>query len=161
MLEEFCDRLAGSPLSQNFQNLSWFVPTVQTVHILCIAVVMTSVGMLAFRLLGFAGRAQPLATMVSGFMPWIWGALAALLLTGALLTITEPSRELLNAAFQVKMLMVAVMTVTLGFLQHSLRGDPDFWSVSPLRRAAARAVGGVSLALVVTIIVAGRWIAYI
>jgi hypothetical protein len=40
MIDQFCNWLAGAPVSQAFQDLRWFVPTVQTVHILCIAVIM-------------------------------------------------------------------------------------------------------------------------
>jgi hypothetical protein len=158
VISQFCKWLDATPLSQAFQEWVWFVPTVQTVHILCIAVVMTSVGMLDFKMLGLAGRNQPLAAMVAYFMPWIWSALALLLVTGTLLTITEPSRELLNNAFRAKMLMVSVVAVLLRIVQQRLRGDPNYWSA---RRASARAIGAISLVLVVTIVVAGRWIAYI
>ena len=136
----------------------WFVPTVQTVHILSIGVVMTSVGMLAGKLVGITGRHQTLAALVSSIMPWVWWALAVLLATGLLLTVTEPSRELLNAAFRAKMLMVLAMAGILRLVQVRLRQDPDYWG---RRRAAAGGLGAASLLLAVTIIVAGRWIAYI
>ena len=161
MISQFCDWLESTSVSQTFQGLTWFVPLVQTVHIVSIAVVMTSVGTLDFKLLGISGRAQSLAAMVSGLMPWIWSALVILLFTGALLTVTEPSRELLNLAFRAKMLMVLAMAAILVLLQRRLRNDPDYWSQSPRRRGAARAIGATSLLLVVCIVVAGRWIAYI
>ena len=158
MISQFCKWLDATPVSQTFQSLVWFVPTVQTVHILSIAVVMTSVGTLAGKLAGITGRDQALATMVSSIMPWVWCALAALLTTGLLLTVAEPSRELLNAAFRAKMLMVLAMVGILRLVQVRLREDPDYWG---RRRAAAGGLGAASLLLAVTIIVAGRWIAYI
>jgi len=161
VISQFCDWLAATPVSQTFQDLGWFVPLVQTVHILSIAVVMTSVGMLDFKLLGLTGRAQSLAAMVSSFMPWVWSALLIQLITGALLTITEPSRELLNLAFRVKMLMVLAMAAILLLIQRRLRRDAHYWELSPSRRRAARAVGAACLLLLVSIVVAGRWIAYI
>ena len=161
MIKQFCDWLAATPLSQTFQDLLWFVPTVQTLHILSIAVVTTGVGMLAFKLMGLAGRSQTLAAMASGFLPWIWRALAVLLTTGILLTVTEPARELLNILFRIKMLLVSAIAILLITLQISLRNDPNFWGRSPVRRASARALGGVALILLANIIVAGRWIAYI
>ncbi len=158
MIAQFCKWLDATALSQTFQEWVWFVPTVQTVHILCIAVVVTSVGMLDFKLLGLSRRSRTLAVMVSSSMPWIWSALGLLLATGILLTITEPSRELLNAAFRAKMLMVLAMAGILRLLQLGLRRDPNYWAGRP---AAARAIGATSLLLVVTIVVAGRWIAYL
>jgi uncharacterized membrane protein len=161
VIPQFCEWLSATPVSQTFQDLTWFVPLVQTIHILCIAVVMTSVGMLDFKLLGLAGRAQSLGAMVAKFMPWIWTALAILLITGVLLTITEPSRELMNLAFRAKMLMVLGMAAMLMAVQRCLRSDAHYWNVSLGRRTLARAIGAASLLLAVCIIVAGRWIAYI
>jgi hypothetical protein len=158
VISQFCKWLDATPVSQTFQSLVWFVPSVQTVHILSIAVLMTSVGMLAGKLAGITGRNQTLSAMVSSIMPWVWCALAVLLATGLLLTVTEPSRELLNVAFRAKMLMVLAMAGILRLVQVRLRQDPDYWG---RRRAAAGGLGAASLLLAVTIIVAGRWIAYI
>ena len=161
MILQFCDWLAATPLSKEFQTLKWFVPLIQTAHILCVAVVMTSVGVLDFKMMGITGRAQSLAAMVSRAMPWVWKALALLLATGTLLTITEPARELMNIGFRLKMPMVAAMAALLVLVQRRLRDDPQYWHRSRRRRAAARTIGGVSLLLAVSIGVAGRWIAYL
>ena len=161
MVSAFCDWLATTPISQAFQDLGWFVPLVQTVHILGIAVVLTAVAMTGGKLLGASIRAQPLAAMVSYFMPWVWIALATLLVTGILLTITEPSRELLNLAFRLKMVMVLGLVGFLLIIQSRLRRDPEYWTRSLGRQIAARAIGVLSLLLGVSIVVAGRWIAYI
>jgi hypothetical protein len=161
VISHFCDWLGATRISVLFQSLKWFVPLVQTVHILNIGVVMTSIGMLDFKLLGISGRAQSLAAMVSYFMPWIWTALAILLITGTLLSITEPPRELMNYAFRAKMMMVLAMAAMLRIVQLRVRRDPDYWTQSPPRLAAARALGAGSLLLAVAIVAAGRWIAYI
>jgi uncharacterized membrane protein len=161
VISAFCDWLAATPISQTFQDLKWFVPLVQTVHILSIAVVVTAVAMTGSKLLGASIRAQSLAAMVSYFTPWVWIALATLLVTGILLTVTEPSRELLNLAFRVKMVMVLGLVGLLLIIQSRLRRDPEYWTQSPGRQVAARAIGALSLLLGVSIVVAGRWIAYV
>ena len=137
------------------------MPLVQTVHILCIAVVLTLVAMTDLRMLGVRVSPQPLSEMVSHAMPWIWMALGLLLTTGILLTITEPSRELLNNVFRLKMVLVLALVGVLKIMQAGLRDRPDYWSSSPRRRFAGRAVGAASLVLGVCIVVAGRWIAYV
>jgi len=160
LIAVFCDWLAATRVSQRFQDLDWFVPLVQTIHILSIAVVMTSVGFIACKLLGLSGRRRSLAALMGGTMPWVWSALALLLITGALLTITEPARELLNLLFRIKMLMVLAMAAILLLLQERLTRDPDYWTASAGRRGSARALGSAALLLAVCIIIAGRWIAY-
>ncbi|MEP6885666.1 MAG: DUF6644 family protein [Gammaproteobacteria bacterium] len=161
MISAFCDWLVATSISRTFQEWTWFVPLVQTVHILSISVVLTLVAMTDLKMLGVRVGSQPLSEMVSHSMPWVWTALLLLLTTGILLTITEPARELLNSVFRVKMLMVLALVGALKIIQSGLRDQPDYWSLSPRRRLAGRAVGAASLILGVCIVVAGRWIAYV
>ena len=144
-----------------FQSANWFVPLVQTVHIISIAILLTAVYVLSFRLVGLTRGGQPLAALAARSAPWIWAALCVLLLTGVLLTITEPARELLNWAFRVKMLLVAALAIILRLLQLSLQRNPQYWSESPARRRRARAVGIFCIVGGASIVTAVRWIAYV
>jgi hypothetical protein len=133
---------------------------VQSVHIICIAIVMGSVALIDLRLLNITGRSQSIASMTSRLLPWVWVSLVILLITGALLAIAEPVRSLENPAFQAKMLLIlCVGTLTL-FFQKMVRGDVAFWELSPARRATAKMTAIVSLLMWVAIVFAGRWIAY-
>ncbi|HZE45079.1 MAG TPA: DUF6644 family protein [Steroidobacteraceae bacterium] len=161
MIEQFCDWLSGTNVSVAFQSANWFVPLVQTVHIIAIAILLTSVYVVSFRLMGLTRGAQALVTLTAKLTPWIWTALCVLLVSGMLLTITEPARELLNWAFRVKMLLVLALAGILRVVQLRMRRNPEYWTESPARRHAARAVGIVSVIVGAGIVTAGRWIAYV
>ena len=161
MMQHFSDWLANTWLSQAFSNANWFVPTVQTVHILCIAVVVTALGMLDFRLLRLTRSGPPAETMATKFVPWVWRALVVLLITGILLTITEPNRELMNYAFRVKMLLVVLLAVLTFFVQRASAREAGYWSSSLARQRLGMALGIGSLVLCVSIVAAGRLIAYL
>ncbi len=133
----------------------------QTVHIIAIAILLTSVYVVSFRLIGLTRGAQALATLTAKLTPWIWTALCVLLVSGILLTITEPARELLNWVFRVKMLMVLALAGMLRVVQLRMRQNPAYWTESPARRHAARAIGIVSVIVGASIVTAGRWIAYV
>jgi uncharacterized membrane protein SirB2 len=157
VIQAFSDWLAGTWLSTAIQNAFWVIPTIQTVHILAIAVVMTSMALLDLRLMGAVGRHQTLESMADRFLPWVWGALAVLLTSGVLLIVGEPARELGSAVFWLKMsLLVLASMITLAF-QYLQRKHPSFWDT---RRVLAAATAGASLLLWVAILSAGRWIAY-
>ncbi len=159
-LLDFCSWLEETPLSQTIQSTGWIVPTVQTVHILSVAAVLSSVLMIDLRLMGVLGRDQPLARVSERFGPVIWWTLPVLLATGAVMIIGEPARSLANPVFQLKMaLLVAAIIVTLGH-QVSLGVNPAFWEGSSGRRGAAQFIAVISLALWAGIVFAGRWIAY-
>ncbi|TLZ76513.1 MAG: hypothetical protein E6K11_11015 [Methanobacteriota archaeon] len=159
-LLDFCSWLEQTPLSQTIQSTGWIVPAVQTVHILSIAAVLSSVLMIDLRLMGFLGRDQPLARVSERFQPVIWWTLPVLLATGSVMIIGEPARSLANSVFQLKMaLLVAAIIVTLSH-QVPLGRNPAFWELSAGRRGAAQVVATLSLALWAGIVFAGRWIAY-
>ena len=161
MIEQFCDWLSRTNVSVAFQSADWFVPLVQTIHIIAIAILLTSVYVVSFRLMGLTRGTQALATLTAKLTPWIWTALCVLLVSGTLLTITEPARELLNWAFRVKMLLVLALAGMLRVVQLRMRRNPEYWTESPARRHAARAIGIVSVIVGASIVTAGRWIAYV
>src|SRR5580700_1200575 len=121
VMREFCVWLAATPLSQEIQDVSWIIPTVQTVHIVSIAIVMTSMAMLDLRLVGIAGRRQTLTDMAARFLPWVWIALVVLLCSGSILIIGEPARDLMNTVFWLKMSLLATGMLLTWTFQHMLR----------------------------------------
>jgi uncharacterized membrane protein len=159
-LDAFCAWLAATPLSQTIQTTDWIVPAVQTVHIIAVAAVMSSVLMIDLRLIGLGARDQSIAAVARRFLPFIWWPLPILLLSGATLIIAEPARSLQNPVFLLKMvLLVLAVAITL-LCQLPLRKDAAFWELSAARRRVARLIALLSLPLWVCIIFAGRWIAY-
>jgi hypothetical protein len=160
VLSAFCDWLAATALSVAFQSNAWFVPLVQTVHILSVATFLIAVFVISLRLIRLPAEPQALAGLVRGSMPRIWVALAVLLFTGVLLTITEPARELLNWAFRVKMILVVVLSVLLRLLQSRARGSRGGVDVL-YGRVCARVMGVVLFLIGTAVVTAGRWIAYV
>jgi magnesium-transporting ATPase (P-type) len=160
MIQRFCDWLAGTSLSNLFSTTEWFVPTIQTIHILAIAVVVTLLAMLNVRLLRMTGDQPSLPALAGAYIPLVWISLCVLLVTGILLTITEPARELMNDVFRVKMLLVAVLVVLTIIVRSTLRRDPDYWTASVWRRRLGRGLALAMMTLCVGIVVAGRFIAY-
>ena len=158
---EFCNWLAKTPLSVGIQSTPWAIPAVQTVHILCIAIVVTYNGMLDLRLMGVAGKSRTVAEMAGDFMQWIWGALSVLALTGVIMIVGEPARELTNPAFWLKMSLLAVVFSLTLFLHRAVKRDSKYWEASEARRVSAKAFAAVSILLWICVLAAGRWIAYV
>lgn len=158
MLQEIIRWIAHTSASKVIANAEWVIPAFQTVHILAIAVVISTMGMLDLRLMGLTGTRYPLRAVVDRYVPWMWISVLVLLCTGAVLIIGEPERSLGNWVFQVKMgLLASVLLLTVVFRQ-LLRRHVDAWERPQL---AAKLTGLVSLLLWIGIIVAGRWIAYV
>jgi hypothetical protein len=162
MFDDFIKWLGATPVSLVIQKVLWIIPTVQIVHILAISVVLASMAMFDLRLLGLAGKRNSIASLSRRFMPWLWGALIVLAVSGSILIIGEPKRALGNVFFLLKMCMLAAaIIVTLGFqavVKRDLaRGGTDLHASHVI---IAKITGVLSLALWVGIAVAGRLIAY-
>lgn len=151
--------LAATPLSVAISGSSWLVPTLQSIHILAVSIVMASIAMLDLRLAGFLGREQSLRVLTLRFYPWIWGALAVLVTTGFFQIMAEPSRELLNWIFWTKMgLIVGAVLVTAPVRR--LLEDCRYRDLPAQKKAIVRTCALLSLLLWTAVLVCGRWIAY-
>ena len=160
-LRAFADWLQTTPLSETIQNVSWIIPTIQTIHIVCVALVVTATFFVDLRILGLFSRSQTVAAMVSRFLGGIWWALLLLFITGSLLIVGEPGRSLLNPAFAAKMAMLVVVAGLTVMLQRPLATNGGYWDESGVRQAAAKSIAILSLVLWSCIVFAGRWIAYV
>jgi hypothetical protein len=138
-VHRFVDWLAQTSLSTAIQVNEWVIPTLQSIHIVAIGVVLGSVFMVTLRILGLAARDQTVAETMARFGPWLWGGLAVLLATGIVMIIGEPARELLTLSFWMKMALVVFVVL-----------------VRP--RTPAQAL--VTLVVWLAIVVLGRLIAY-
>ncbi len=159
-LKGFSDWLAASPASLGLQGLSWIVPTVQTLHILAIAAVLTSASMINLRLVGVGARAQSLAAVSARFGPWVWYAVAVLALSGSILILIEPARPLTNPIFFLKLTLIAGVALLMLAISLPLRRDSLYWERSVRRRTVGWSVAALSWILWLGVICAGRWIAY-
>jgi hypothetical protein len=161
VIKRLCDWLVATPLSITFQTWTWFVPSVQAVHIICISIVVIGVMRVSLHLIRVERDGNSLLATLNHAMPTIWVAMGILLTTGVLLTITEPARELLNWVFRTKMVLVVLILSILSYAHRTTSRNPGFWSQSPVSRSVARLCGLTCLGLGAAIITAGRWIAYV
>jgi hypothetical protein len=156
-LDPFCAWLEQTPLALWLQSTEWAIPTVQTVHILAISLLMASMLMLNLRLLNAAFAEQPLPRVAARFVPVMWWMLPVLLLSGMLMITAEPARSLQNTAFQSKMLLL-LMAIGLTLFTQS-RVDTNSWGAGAQHWRKGLALA--SLAVWIGILFAGRWIAYV
>ena len=152
--------LSRTPLSLAIQTHRWVVPTVQSIHIAAIGIVVASVLMIDLRVLGWAGRDQTLSETVSRFGPWLTGALCVLLVTGVLMVVGEPARELLAFSFWLKMCLVAIGTTIAAVFRMALRKNEPRWEESLVARLSTKSLAVATLLIWVGIIILGRLIAY-
>ena len=159
-LNEFSKWLAATPLSHAIQTTGWIIPTVQTIHILSVAVVFSSATLVNLRIWRLLQRDAPLPEIARRFLPAIWPVLLVLLITGSLLIIGEPRRSLVNSTFYLKMALLAFAIVLTAGLQRWISSSPNSWDGDRRRQMTGRVAATLSILVWCGIVFAGRWIAY-
>jgi hypothetical protein len=157
---QFAMWLSDTAVSRYIQHEFWVIPTIQCIHILAIASLVSSQLFINLRLLGRAGTDVPLRALVDRYLPWFWVALVVLAASGLLLIVGEPKRELLSAPFWIKMALIVVgVLATLWFDRSILNADAAAPSATIKQRSHL-----YCLATTVTwiaVMTAGRLIAYV
>ncbi len=138
----------------------WMIPTIQSIHIAGIAIVLGSVFMIDLRILGLAGKDQTLRQTTKRFAPWLLWALAGLVVTGVLMVIGEPVRELMTVSFWLKMALIGVGTSVAALFLKTLKSNEQKWEDAMTRRLSVRLMAIVTFFVWLAVIVLGRLIAY-
>jgi len=159
-LNELSRWLAATSLSHTIQTTGWIIPTLQTIHILCVSIVFASALLVDFRIFQLFERDVPLPEVMRRFLPTIWPVLVILLLTGSLLIIGEPRRSLINSTFQLKMVLLVIAVLLTVSLQRGIAFSSTFWERDRGRRIAGKLLATASILVWSGILLAGRWIAY-
>jgi hypothetical protein len=142
------------------EHNTWAIPAIQSVHITGIAMVMGSVLMLVLRILGLTWADQSLRQTTARFGPWLTGSLWLLLVTGVLMVVGEPVRELVTFSFWLKMALVAIGATVAVLFQRTLRRHEQHWEATLVHRASIKALAVGTFLIWTAIIVLGRLIAY-
>lgn len=139
---------------------AWMIPVIQSLHIIGIGLAVGSALMMALRVLGWAGTDQTVLATQARFGPWLTGALSLLLVSGGLLVVAEPVRELVTVSFWVKMVFVATLTALAVAFQKSVRQQEQRWEQTLVGRPGIRLAAMLVFVVLGCIILLGRLIAY-
>lgn len=135
----------------------WTTAILQVIHILAISAAWGAILMITLRLFGKAGTERTIAETERRYVRWIWVSLAVLILSGIGLILSDAVRNLLNAVFWIKMILVVTAIVTSALFHGRV-----------MRRLAngGMVTGGIKTGAVaimilwMVIMLCGRWIAY-
>ncbi|MBK1796168.1 hypothetical protein JHL21_16895 [Devosia sp. WQ 349] len=157
---QFATWLGETAISRYIQREFWVIPTIQSLHILAIASLVSSQLFINLRLLGRAGVDAPLSAIADRYLPWFWGAALVLALSGTLLIVGEPKRELLSAPFWIKMALIPLgLLATVWFGKALLH--PDLSSPASTLKTRSIIYSLATTVIWISVMTAGRLIAYV
>jgi hypothetical protein len=156
---ELMHALQEQPFAVAIAESDWLFAFLETAHVLALTLVVGSIAMLDFRLLGVGQRNRAISELTSTVLPWTWTAFAIAASAGLLLFSSKASTYFLDIPFRIKMVCMVLAGVNMLVFHLSTSRSNSTWDVGP-PPGRVRAAGAISLALWITIVATGRWIGF-
>jgi hypothetical protein len=104
--------LGSLPVAGKINDSEWLFPVIESVHITGLAVLVGTIAIVDFRLLGLTLRDRPVSQIAAALKFWTLAGIVIMLTTGPLMLSAEPERGYGNPAFAFKMSCLLLALVT-------------------------------------------------
>ncbi len=158
-LVEALTRLQDLSFPTQIRESDWLFPTIETVHVFTLVLVVGSIMTVDLRLLGLANKERSYSQVASEMLPWTWTAFGVAALAGMLMFSSKALTYYGNFPFRLKMVCLLLAGVNMAMFHWLGTRHLEAWDRGRPSRAA-RLAGGASLLLWTTIVAAGRWIGF-
>ena len=151
--------LENTQIATAIRESTWLFPTIETVHVFAIVLVVGTVMIVDLRLLHVSSRDRSVTELTREVLPWTWTAFALAALSGGLLFTSSALKYVNNLPFRFKMALLLLAGVNMLVFHRLTSRSIAGWdrSVPPTQ---ARVAGALSLLLWFGVISLGRWIGF-
>jgi len=159
MSEPILAAIENSALAVHVRESVWLFPTVETVHVIALTLVLGTIIRVDLRLLGLADRDRPFSSFSRGMLPWTWASFGVAAIAGGIMFAAKAAVYAANTPFQVKMGLMLLAGINMGiFHLMGMRHIQQWDAQTPPWNA--RLSGAISLLLWAAIVASGRWIGF-
>jgi len=158
--DHFLHWLYDTPSSATMRESVWAEPLFETIHVLTLTVFLGFVLLLDLRMLDLAMRRKRISAMFEHMNPWLFGGFAVMIVTGLLLFSADPVAFYSTIFFKLKMIMLVLAGVNVLVFNKTLGRRMGEWDAAAATPVGVKVTGLLSLVLWVSIVAAGRGIAY-
>ena len=109
------ERLQNLAFPTLIRESDWLFPTIETVHVLALVLVVGSISMVDLRLLGLANRSRSVSQVMAQALPWTWVAFVAAALAGSLLFSSKAVTYYSDLPFRIKMVCLVLAGINMAF----------------------------------------------
>ena len=160
LLQSFCAWLENTPLGMFVAGSTWAFPTIESIHVFFLVIVVGSIAIVDLRLVGVASRNRSVSRLSNDVLPLTWGAFVGAMITGGLLFSSKATHYLANGPFRFKMILLALAGLNMLIFHFMTYRDVERWDNDPVTPKAARLAGLLSLAFWIGVVALGRWIGF-
>jgi hypothetical protein len=159
MFEQALTRLQDLSLPTQIRESVWLFPTIETVHVFALVLVVGSIMVVDLRLLGLSNKERPFSQVADEMLPWTWFAFSVAALAGLLMFSSKALIYYADIPFRIKMVCLVLAGINMALFHWLGMRHLGAWD-----RAQppwhAKLAGGASLLLWTSIVTAGRWVGF-
>jgi uncharacterized membrane protein len=151
MLLHLCRWLQDNSFIVAINGTSWTAAALEIVHYFSMFILVGSMVIVDFRVLGLVGRRQDATELAGRLFPWIWISFALNFLSGFLMFAGSATSYYRNDVFYDKVVVIVLAIVTNTIVQQRV----SRWNRLPAMPASAKVLAAVSIVLWIGAIIAG------
>ncbi|PJR09918.1 DUF6644 family protein [Sinorhizobium meliloti] len=159
-MENFISWLGQSSLAQAIQISGWMFPTIESVHVVAISLVVGVIAIMDLRLLGITSNARAVTAVSRDTLPWVWVAFVIAVITGMLMFVSNAETYYNNRAFLIKMVLIVLAGINMLVFELITFRSVALWDRDVSLPAPAKIAAALSLSLWVGVVVFGRLIGF-
>ena len=150
--------LEASAFGTAMRDLPWLFAAVKAAHLAGISMLLVSIALLDLRLLGLR-RSVPVRRLAGRMLPWAAASFLLIVPSGLAMFVARAGELIASPVLAVKICLILLAGANAGiFHAGAFRGAAQ-WDVGVMLPTAARAAGGASLVLWISVIACGRSLA--
>jgi hypothetical protein len=105
MLFSICQWIENSAVGQFISGSTWAFPAIESIHVFFLVIVVGTIAIVDFRLLGVASKNRSVSQLSNDVLPITWTAFVMALITGSLLFSSRATHYLANWPFRFKIIL--------------------------------------------------------
>jgi hypothetical protein len=159
-IKSLLQAIQGTPLAVKIAESDLLFPTIETIHVLALVLVVGSISMVDLRLLGRSSH-RGVKELSEEVLPWTWMAFVVAVISGSLMFSSAAVKYAYMPQFQFKLLLIMLAGINMlvfHFLTYRSVGKWGHDSVTP---PAARLAGMLSLIFWIGVVTLGRWVGFV
>jgi len=135
-------------------------PMIESLHVIALVTVFGAIMIMDLRMLGFASNASAISRISRETVRLTWVAFVLAAITGSLLFISKASSYMINPYFLVKMGLIVIAGLNMGWFHLITQRGQDQWDTAADIPTSVKVAGALSLTLWLMVIVFGRAIGF-
>jgi hypothetical protein len=159
-LNSFAQTVHASGVAEWMRSSLKAMPIVESIHVLCAALVFGTILIVDLRMLGYPNTQRSFMRIHHELIPLTWIAFVVSVITGALMFAPNSITYVVNTAFKLKLLAILAAGINMAIFQLLTARSVANWDQNARAPGGARLAGALSILLWIAVIFLARWIGF-